>query len=418
MLLTRFNVPEEDRPGSEERTETDEPIVFCKKGCYSKWLAAKKKEEKAAARAEKANANKRKKVPWEEDGCLETLMDWMTTEGNYADYCGATGNKGKSKAHYQKEIALLLKEKHPTCDRNEKDVENKIVSLERLFRNASDWLENTGQGVDDPGDIKVAVKQRCPLYYELEPVMGDRPNAKPLASTDGVIPLDNNSDASSGFLDDDGNMSGVADTAAIQSIKNNTNMDNGTDDDSSDDGDEANKETNNTNESDTDANKKKTTSNNNNISEESTKNNNIETTPAPSRKNSLSSLSTSGKEKNKRLKAASGKKPGKVAKTGKQANPIEVDGVVKSFLGMDNGEMHSLRLREIEGKERHMAAEERARTRELDIMERKAEAESELIRIQSQAALLQSKAALLKQRKELKEAGVDQDEIDLLLPLK
>ena len=54
LLLNRYEVPMEDRPSEEERTASNEPIVFCKKGCFGKWIAAKKKEKKAAITAEKA----------------------------------------------------------------------------------------------------------------------------------------------------------------------------------------------------------------------------------------------------------------------------------------------------------------------------------------------------------------------------
>jgi hypothetical protein len=181
MLLTKFNIPVVDRPDDSSKTNTGEPIVFCKKGCFLKWQAAKKRKAKALATGKPF---KKKKVSWEDDGnTMDVLLDWLTTEGNYADYCGATGNKGKSKTQYHKELALLIKEKIPESKRTEKDVENKITSLERQFQTATDWANNTGQGVDNPGDFKAAVLKRCPLYDELEPIMGNRPNAKPLSST-------------------------------------------------------------------------------------------------------------------------------------------------------------------------------------------------------------------------------------------
>ena len=133
LLLDKHQIPSDDRPQVEDRTDSNEPVVFCKKGCFLKWSAAKKREAKAAAAlAKAANAPKKRKVPWEEDGSLDVLMEWITTEGNYADYCGANGNKGKSKTAYHKELSLLLKEKIPECERNEKDVENKITSLENV----------------------------------------------------------------------------------------------------------------------------------------------------------------------------------------------------------------------------------------------------------------------------------------------
>lgn len=90
-------------------------------------------------------------------------MDWLTEEGNYALYCGCNGNKGKSKSTYHKELALLIKKEKPESNRTDKDVENKIVKLERQFRLGCDWANNTGQGVDEPGDFGKAVLQRCPL---------------------------------------------------------------------------------------------------------------------------------------------------------------------------------------------------------------------------------------------------------------
>jgi hypothetical protein len=64
---------------------------------------------------------------------MEVLMEWLTTEPNYADYCGANGNKGKTKTQHHKELALLIQQKLPQSERTEKDVENKITSLERQF---------------------------------------------------------------------------------------------------------------------------------------------------------------------------------------------------------------------------------------------------------------------------------------------
>lgn len=208
-LLVRFDIPTEERPTADEVTPAGDPVVFCKKGCWKNWSAEKKREAKAAKKAQQAQQQKeatRKRKTWEEDGSLDVLMEWLTTEGNYAEYCGCNGNKGKTKTQHHKELAILLKEKLPECERTEKDVENKIVNLERQFRQASDWVANTGQGVDNPGDFEAAVKRRCPLFQELEPIMGDRPNARPLATNE-----DSSSDGSSVA-------SGIADTAAMASM--------------------------------------------------------------------------------------------------------------------------------------------------------------------------------------------------------
>ena len=151
LLLDRHSVPSEERPTIEDRESVDsEPVVFFLKGCYVKWKAEQKKKQKlaaaAAAAVEKELNQKKRKVPWEQDGFMEVLMDWITTHGNYAAYCGPNGhqNKGRSKSAFHKEISLLIKQKKPDSDRDAKDMENKIGTLERQFCEASDWAANTG----------------------------------------------------------------------------------------------------------------------------------------------------------------------------------------------------------------------------------------------------------------------------------
>ena len=185
LFLDRYEVPTDQRPTKEDEEKAEHAvIVFCTKTCFTKWRAEKNREIKAAKKGEEAAAKKARKVPWEEDGSLPILMEWLTTHGNYASYSGSSGNKGLTKTAYHKKIADIIRTKNPTSERNEKDVENKITSLERQFRQATDWAENTGQGVADPGDFEAAILKRCPFYKELEPIMGERPNARPLGTNE------------------------------------------------------------------------------------------------------------------------------------------------------------------------------------------------------------------------------------------
>ena len=176
--LDFFCIKPEDRP-------VDPTVVFCKKGCHAIWKSEKKKKEKEQERLAKEQNKKKRKVPWEQDGSLKALLDWLTTEGNYAAYAGANKkNKGTPKSAHHKQIAEFVQSKVPESQRDAKDVQNKINSLESQFRKASDWKNNTGAGLDDPGSIEKGILDRCAHCNELEPIMGDRPNAKPLATSE------------------------------------------------------------------------------------------------------------------------------------------------------------------------------------------------------------------------------------------
>lgn len=299
-------------------------------------MATKKRVAKAAAAAAKAAAQnlKKRKVPWEEDGTLDVLLEWITTEGNYAEHCGANGNKGKTKTQHHKELAILIKERKEDSDRNEKDVENKITALERQFRLASDWANNTGQGVDNPGDFEEAVRKRCPLFKELEPIMGDRPNAKPLATSEDA-------ELGANMLDDeDEELSAVADCAVIHSVNNNNQLDD-------------------------------------------------EETPP---KNTPSTLtSSSGGSSNRRMTAGRAKKP-------KKNSNNNVDDVLRAHLGMDDEEektdsFKQLRVREVVAREQEASA----RMIEAQAASEKADSESTTLSIQAKATLLRERKKLLEE---------------------
>jgi hypothetical protein len=281
-------------------------------------------------------------------------------EGNYAEYCGAKGNKGKTKTQFHKEISLLIKEKLPHSARTEKDVENKITGLERQFRVASDWANNTGAGVENGGEFKAAVLQRCALYDELEPIIGDRPNAKPLASNE------------------DSSVEDVATTVPTSVVAAATAV-------------------NHSNNSEAD-------------SEDS------EDNLSPRRKEGVTEVSSvSAKSSGSSKRRITASEPATTTrKKGKNTNPV--DDVLRSYLGEDDYDddqdasytsFKQLRVREVKARE----CEARARMLEAQAISGKAKTESELLSIQA-------KASLLRERKKLLDEGVTQEEIDELLPLR
>jgi hypothetical protein len=288
-------------------------------------------------------------------------MEWLTTHGNYSNYCGGTGNRGKSKAQHHKDLAIMIKNKLPESSRTEKDVENKIVALERQFREASDWANNTGQGVDDPGDFEAAILKRCPHYHQLEDIMKERPNAKPLATNEGspVYGSDNN-------LDGNNNLDG------------DNNFDDDLDDDAAllNDGDDASLCSNKA--ADHGAVK--------------------EAMKAP---RSSSTVSTVSSAASKRLKASSDEKKKK-----KKQKKESADDIINNFIG-DPSNLQSLRCREVEAREK----EANARMLEATAIAAKAEKETSILGIDE-------KVKLLRERRRLLEDGIcTQEELDRVLPL-
>ncbi len=50
-----------------------------------------------------------------------------------------------------------------------------------MYKEASDWLAQTGQGVlVEGGDVIDAMKKRCPFFYIIDLIMCDRASIKPV----------------------------------------------------------------------------------------------------------------------------------------------------------------------------------------------------------------------------------------------
>jgi len=75
-----------------------------------------------------------------------------------------------------------------------KNVADRIIALEQSYKTASDWINQTGSGID-PTDSSFwdAVLKRCEYYYELEPVFGDRAAMCPLATNQDLDVADSDS---------------------------------------------------------------------------------------------------------------------------------------------------------------------------------------------------------------------------------
>ncbi|KAG3121650.1 hypothetical protein PI125_g61 [Phytophthora idaei] len=169
----------------------------CGKRCYNAILKA--------LRLEAIHQPLKKRVPWHNDGpdasvsSLSVLIKWMTDGNNYHRYRGGDGQSGETKQTLASEIVECIAASGVKTARSPKDVMNKISGLETSFRVASDWLSNTGQGVENESDLRAAILHRCPSSYELHPIMDDSPSTHPLVlNTDpGFTYSDNDNESSS-----------------------------------------------------------------------------------------------------------------------------------------------------------------------------------------------------------------------------
>jgi hypothetical protein len=71
------------------------------------------------------------------------LLDWITEEGNYALYQGGPQTKGKAKKKVAAQITRIINAKGVLVPRNAKQVENKIQNMEKQFREAHDFANDT-----------------------------------------------------------------------------------------------------------------------------------------------------------------------------------------------------------------------------------------------------------------------------------
>ncbi|KAJ3378319.1 hypothetical protein HDU80_002890, partial [Chytriomyces hyalinus] len=96
---------------------------------------------------------------------------------------------GENKESLYAEIVRKLQEVKIYC-RDANAISLKIQELETSFKDAKDWLAQTGQGImDEEGDgeeteqkISSYVKKKCPFYNQLEPIMGERASTRPFAT--------------------------------------------------------------------------------------------------------------------------------------------------------------------------------------------------------------------------------------------
>ncbi|KAA1075420.1 hypothetical protein PGT21_050309 [Puccinia graminis f. sp. tritici] len=144
-----------------------------------------------------ATQSKKKKTPvlWDKDGTdgftsIRILLDWLAVEGNYQRWRGDT-KSGSTKAALANEILSLMADCGIT-HRDNKGVQTKIQELQNAYSKASDFLRNTGSGLQEEDlangtkTLEMALVKICKYWDELHPIMATRTVASPLHTTEST----------------------------------------------------------------------------------------------------------------------------------------------------------------------------------------------------------------------------------------
>jgi len=158
---------------------------------------------------------------WDKDGrdggpsSQVILLNWITTEENCDKYFGMKTNDkthysiedGESKRDICKKIAHLILQQTGS-NRTADSVRAKIDDMAAKFKETYEWIHNTGQGVlasEGESSFRDVVLNKFRYYYDLEPVLSQRPTTRPVLDSDRMDknPSYDEDDSSSEDNDDD-----------------------------------------------------------------------------------------------------------------------------------------------------------------------------------------------------------------------
>jgi len=164
--------------GSKDKELIGADRVACSKTCWTKYTAFQARKP--------SWSNDGKNGPDDPLTSEKILLEWMMEEGNYAKKWRGKDSKGKKKKHVAAEIAQKMNAAKVRVSRDAKQVMNKISHIEKSFRSAHDFANSeTGQGLKESnwGEFDDAVRSKCPFYFDLLDIFGDRASAKPKATS-------------------------------------------------------------------------------------------------------------------------------------------------------------------------------------------------------------------------------------------
>jgi len=149
------------------------------------------------------------------------LNDWTTTPGNHVD-CRGKGENGLTKKHFC--MAVSAKTNNLTVsERTWESVQTMIATHEESQRSCNEWINNTGQGVENPDQgeesFDAIANKRRPFHYNWEPVMTDRAGSNLAVASDDLDNSDGDPEETEVDDDDedDGNKKPAAKASSIHS---------------------------------------------------------------------------------------------------------------------------------------------------------------------------------------------------------
>eukprot|EP00980_Cylindrotheca_fusiformis_P021323 scaffold8212_cov93-Cylindrotheca_fusiformis.AAC.3 len=154
--------------------------VVCTKKCYEKVA-----KELSFGGYDNAVVEGRRGGGWNNDekgengrSSMKILLDWWTTEDNYARFRSNNKQDGITKREHCASLAEIMTQE-TLSKRDAKNVMNKIQHVEKKWNEAHNFATSeTGaelQARDGGASIfEEVVKKKCPYYYDLLEIMGDR----------------------------------------------------------------------------------------------------------------------------------------------------------------------------------------------------------------------------------------------------
>ena len=189
-----------DREDDGHIDDNGKVLLVCSKRCFNVL-------KKAVVCPNAANLH------WANDGgkkpnSEELLIIWLKDERRCSKLLGAKdssssdkefgGSDGLTKAAIYLEISQFIKTKNGV-HRPARGVENKVNALMASYKKTNDWINNTGQGVlmeDGEVSFRELVMKKFPYFYDLDPVLCQRPSIDSYTNDGSYSDTESESEAS------------------------------------------------------------------------------------------------------------------------------------------------------------------------------------------------------------------------------